>query len=237
MALLKHLLPAFFVLFCATTFGHPGHDHKHEAVERATYLKGARSLAHCTDQLRARGIEQRSMARRQALAESIRAERGLGDKPYLKARDTETVLATSHHSNLTGITLETPESQLFADNSSCVLQPDVTEGPYYVSGELIRKNVTNGQAGVALAIDIQVIDSSTCDVLPNLYLDFWSCNSTGVYGGVVAGGNGNSNDTTNLNNTAFRGIQKTDSDGVAVFDSLIPGHYTGRLPSHNLHCI
>lgn len=44
----------------------------------------------------------------------------------------------------------------------------------------------------------------------------------------MANGNGNSNDTSNLNNTALRGIQATDSDGVATFESLFPGHYSGR---------
>lgn len=45
---------------------------------------------------------------------------------------------------------------------------------------------------------------------------------------MVANGNGNEEDTSNLNNTALRGIQATDSDGVATFDSLFPGHYDGR---------
>jgi hypothetical protein len=56
----------------------------------------------------------------------------------------------------------------------------------------------------------------------------WHCNSTGVYSGVVASGNGDDSDETNINNTFLRGIQKTDEDGVAQFESLFPGHYTGR---------
>lgn len=55
------------------------------------------------------------------------------------------------------------------------------------------------------------------------------CNSTGVYSGVSASGNGNSAvDTSNLNATFLRGVQKTDSDGTVQFDTLFPGHYTGR---------
>jgi hypothetical protein len=56
----------------------------------------------------------------------------------------------------------------------------------------------------------------------------WHCNSTGVYGGVVANGNGDSSDASNINNTWLRGIQPTNDDGVAQFESLFPGHYTGR---------
>lgn len=68
--------------------------------------------------------------------------------------------------------------------------------------------------------------------------DIWNCNSTGVYSGVQSNGNGNYDDTTNLDNTALRGIQQTDDDGVVQFTSIFPGHYTGRathmVSSNNL---
>ena len=55
------------------------------------------------------------------------------------------------------------------------------------------------------------------------------CNSTGVYSGVSASGNGNSaSDTSNLDATFLRGVQPTDDDGVSQFQTLFPGHYTGR---------
>lgn len=37
-------------------------------------------------------------------------------------------------------------------------------------------------------------------------------------------------ETSNLNATFLRGLQETDSDGVVIFDTLVPGHYTGRTP-------
>jgi hypothetical protein len=58
--------------------------------------------------------------------------------------------------------------------------------------------------------------------------DLWHCNATGVYGGVIGSGNGNENDLSNLNNTFLRGLQATDADGVASFESIFPGHYGGR---------
>lgn len=56
------------------------------------------------------------------------------------------------------------------------------------------------------------------------------CNSTGVYGGVVAGGNGNTADLSNINSTYLRGLQQTKEEGVAQITSLFPGHYSGRCP-------
>lgn len=64
--------------------------------------------------------------------------------------------------------------------------------------------------------------------MPNVYVEIWHCNATGVYSGVVANGNGDSSDASNLDNKALRGIQATDADGVAQFQSIFPGHYTGR---------
>lgn len=58
--------------------------------------------------------------------------------------------------------------------------------------------------------------------------DIWSANSTGVYSGVESTGNGNSDDATNLDNIALRGIQQADDDGVVQFSTIFPGHYTGR---------
>lgn len=54
------------------------------------------------------------------------------------------------------------------------------------------------------------------------------CNSTGVYSGTTNDGNGNTEDTSVLNETWLRGLQPTDDDGVAQFDTIFPGHYTGR---------
>lgn len=64
--------------------------------------------------------------------------------------------------------------------------------------------------------------------MPKLYLEIWHCNSTGVYGGVNNQGNGNFADKANINKTFGRGIQPTDEDGVAQFETIFPGHYVGR---------
>lgn len=79
-----------------------------------------------------------------------------------------------------------------------------------------------------IVLDYQVIDVDTCEPVPDVYVEIWHCNSTGVYSGIVASGNGESSDETNIDNTFLRGIQLTDTDGVAQFESVFPGHYTGR---------
>jgi protocatechuate 3,4-dioxygenase beta subunit len=147
----------------------------------------------------------------------------------LDARDAVSALNTSHLSNITHHPYD-PLDTIFAGNKSCILVPEVTEGPYYVSGEFIRSDVREAyhQQGVDLLLDIQVIDVSTCEPVPNLMIDLWYANSTGVYSGVVVAGNGDSSDATNINATHGRGLQQTDREGVAQWTTFYPGHYAGR---------
>jgi protocatechuate 3,4-dioxygenase beta subunit len=237
------------VMLAQQTFAHPGESaeqHAKDAAERRAYLNAnKRSLAHCADALQKRGNDVAMHQRRMAQVEKARAKRAISsgmylktprgqpltleaEKPYLRARDVDSVLNTDHHSNMTGITTDSDPSLLFSGNNSCVLSPEVTQGPYWVQGELVREDVTDGQGGVALTLDIQIIDVNTCEPVPEAFLEIWHCNSTGVYSGVVANGNGNTDDTSNMNNTFLRGIQKSNEDGVVTFETLFPGHYTGR---------
>lgn len=83
-------------------------------------------------------------------------------------------------------------------------------------------------------MDIQIIDTETCEPLPNVALDFWQCNATGAYSGVVSPDNGEG-DPGIVNATFLRGIQATDKEGVVQFQSIVPGHYTGR--TNHIHIL
>ena len=50
---------------------------------------------------------------------------------------------------------------------SCVLTPELTQGPYYVSGEKLRRNVTEGKPGTALRLELTVLNASTCKPVRN----------------------------------------------------------------------
>lgn len=220
---------AFLAITASTQLGvraHPGHSVAGEAAERAEYLSfKPRSANSCSKQLRERGLFARALARRTSLANYAQKKRGLTGNP-LRRRDFATY-NISHASGL-DVGFGDDETLLFADNSSCLLQPEVTQGPYYVDGEMIRSDLTEDQEGVPLFLDIQFLDTSTCEPVSAVFVDLWHCNSTGVYSGVSANGNGNSNDTSNLDATFLRGIQQTDINGVVQFETLFPGHYTGR---------
>lgn len=105
---------------------HPGELEEHGTPARREFLGFAeRSIAGCKDQLVARGHEKNSIARRTALAENLRRKRGLPVK-----RDLASVLATDHKSNATGLTANSTGAEIFTGSLNCILQPEVTIGPY-----------------------------------------------------------------------------------------------------------
>ncbi|KAJ5760421.1 hypothetical protein N7520_007577 [Penicillium odoratum] len=137
-------------------------------------------------------------------------------------------LRKSHLKTDTNIGLDTPEHELFNDDGICVLNPESVVGPFYVTGELIRSDITESQPGIPMTINVQFINVETCEPVPGIWWDIWSCNATGVYSGVMSWGNGDKDDTTNLDATFLRGLQQTDSEGVAQFQTIFPGHYSHR---------
>lgn len=129
---------------------HPGHDVQTEAIERAVALKGRRGLAHCADTFNARGLESRNIMRRDHAVQQIRRRKAVRSesKPLLLPRSNANIqvsnkgteapslmdrdlgsLNTSHHSSL-DVDFQTDPDVLFSSNGTCILTPDVTQGPY-----------------------------------------------------------------------------------------------------------
>jgi len=102
---------------------------------------------------------------------------------------------------------------------SCVLTPEQTEGPYYIPGELVRRNITEGRPGTPLLLRAYVVDASTCRAIRNAAVDVWHADASGVYSGFGAGA---------PNRTFMRGIQRTSAKGLALFRTVYPGWYQGR---------
>lgn len=152
----------------------------------------------------------------------------------------KTLLNTSHASTRTDLTSNSTSYDLFDSTSSysgndtaCLLQPEVTIGPYWVAGEFVREDMSENQSGIPIYMSTQVIDVATCEPVVGLYWEMWHANASGVYSGVVATGNGDSSDASNINATFCRGIQPTDDQGVARILSVAPGHVSDAHVSQN----
>jgi hypothetical protein len=102
---------------------------------------------------------------------------------------------------------------------TCILQPELTEGPYYIDGEKVRRNITEGKPGAKLMLRLIVVDASTCTPIKGAAVDIWHADAAGVYSGFGAGAS---------SRTFLRGVQKTDANGLAMFQTVYPGWYPGR---------
>jgi protocatechuate 3,4-dioxygenase beta subunit len=203
---------------------HPGHVEEEATDGLKGFKLAARSAAErCTFHWKESGLEARNIARREAMLKTHRRR--------LRARDSETVLNASHY--VSDVSLNSPYEDVW-NASTIVLNPEGETGPYWVVGERLRSNLLESQPGVPVIIEEQFIDIETCDPITDLFAEIWSCNSTGVYSGLVASGNGNPTDTSNHNTTFLRGIQRTDVDGIVTFETLFPGHYAGRTNHHHV---
>jgi protocatechuate 3,4-dioxygenase beta subunit len=103
---------------------------------------------------------------------------------------------------------------------SCTLTPEVTEGPYYLDLDKVRRNVTEGKHGLRLDLRIKVVDADTCKPHEDAAVEIWHCDARGTYSGFSQEGT--------AGKTYLRGTQLTDEKGVAQFRTIYPGWYEGR---------
>ena len=108
---------------------------------------------------------------------------------------------------------------LEADGAGCLLQREVTEGPYYLDLDLIRRNIKGDRKGTPLTLNFTVVDASTCKPIPKALVEIWHTDAEGVYSGVQG-------NTENF----LRGGQRAGAKGRVRFETIVPGWYSGRTP-------
>ena len=113
---------------------------------------------------------------------------------------------------------------------TCIVRPEVTEGPYYVDEDLNRSDIRSDPGtgavkdGALLALTFRVmqVTSTGCTPLAGAKVEIWHCDAAGVYSDVSDPGF----DTTGQK--FLRGYQVTDANGQATFTTIYPGWYSSR---------
>ncbi len=163
-------------------------------------------------------IEVPRVSRRRALA--ILAGASLGVVAAACSRGTDSPRGSEATSGATtGGPTPTPGSAASAAQADCVLTPEMTEGPFYLDLNLIRRDITEGKPGTPLTLDLTMVDAGSCMPLKDAAVDVWHTDASGEYSGVGS---------SPRSSTFMRGIQVTDTEGKATFDTIYPGWYQGR---------
>lgn len=118
----------------------------------------------------------------------------------------------------------------FGQEDTCVVRPELTEGPYYVEDEMERSDIridsadgsVRAGAMLSLAFEVTELIDGVCVPLSGAIVEIWHCDATGQYSDVSDAGF----DTRGHN--FLRGYQITDENGAASFTTIYPGWYSGR---------
>ncbi|MFJ2815032.1 dioxygenase [Streptomyces sp. NPDC087294] len=132
------------------------------------------------------------------------------------------------------------------------LTTETTEGPYYLDADKIRRDVTEDEEGIPLALSLKVIDAETCRPVRDAAVDIWHCNAVGVYSGYEEQGSGSGgpaptgppptdgpggpggpgapggHQEPTDDERYLRGTWRTDRHGYVDFRTVFPGWYQGR---------
>lgn len=118
------------------------------------------------------------------------------------------------------------ESTTAALDDACILTPQSEEGPYYLDPKMVRADVTEGKAGVPLALRLRVIEGGSCTPITGARVDIWHCDARGIYSAFP--GQGDSHNIDMTSKTFLRGTQIADGGGWSTFKTIYPGWYAGR---------
>ncbi|KAL0576970.1 hypothetical protein V5O48_005012 [Marasmius crinis-equi] len=144
---------------------HPGPHPKHSREELAK-RESAASKRHLQARACAADIAAFNAKRR---AKRALARRALSEDSSASSTSSA---AAPHYTEL--------------QNTTCILAPEVTEGPYYINNELVRQDLRETQDGISLVLDIGVMDVTTCTPMDDVFVEIWAANATGVYAGYAA---------------------------------------------------
>jgi protocatechuate 3,4-dioxygenase beta subunit len=86
-----------------------------------------------------------------------------------------------------------------------------------------RRDITEGRPGLSLTLTMTIVNAANnCSPVANANVEIWQCDASGNYSEYAQPGyNG-------TGQTFLRGLQTTDANGQATFNTIYPGWYSGR---------
>lgn len=122
----------------------------------------------------------------------------------------------------------------FANAEPCVLTCAATLGPCYFNTGLVRRDITEssvGKVGLPTRLGFRIVNADTCEPITNATMDIWHTDNQGLYSAPIStfcNGSGTAGQTA-ASQRFGRGVQPTDANGWAYFDTFFPGWYASRV--------
>lgn len=170
-------------------------------LHRRTAAVGSRALDQCSNSIEARSYSQAAASGRVETLNAIRQAAGLGPGktpvaasvsiranrkavPKLSSRNLDDLKhwedknVVNH--DKTG-QVGNPDDAWSKTKSQCAFVPENIIGPYYYPGELVRSDISEGQAGIPMWLDVQLIDVNTCKPIQGMTVDTWAVSGAILY--------------------------------------------------------
>jgi protocatechuate 3,4-dioxygenase beta subunit len=75
-------------------------------------------------------------------------------------------------------------SPIINTDKVCLLTRERTEGPFYISGSTVRRNIRENSEGKEFLLRMQIVDvKNDCRPVKNAVVSIWHCDAGGVYSG------------------------------------------------------
>ena len=119
----------------------------------------------------------------------------------------------------------------------CTLRPEPAEGPYYLPLGMVRRDITEGIAGVPLMLRVRIVDAATGKAVQGAVLDIRHCAATGAAPRVRpievvdvpwAAALPQPRTAADDGRKFLRGVQMSDAEGDVQFRTVFPGWCPGR---------
>lgn len=116
---------------------------------------------------------------------------------------------------------------------TCVLTPELAEGPFFVDDMLERSDLVAGETargvtmGSPLILELGVyrMDGNACSPFSDAIVDIWHADVDGLYSATASGF---IQATDTIGQTFLRAYQVTGPDGTLSFRTIYPGWYATR---------
>ena len=96
-------------------------------------------------------------------------------------------------------------------NSSCVVTPSETAGPFPSHSDIFRSDIREGKSGTTLTLTITVVNTNNgCSPVSGANVEIWQCDAAGNY----------SEYGSQTAQSYLRGVQTTDANGQVTFTTI-----------------